>query len=296
MTTILKDGGVVTLNESITLDTAPDHQTNTGVKDGIRIKDGQETTLNLAGQTLTGNFETYDYRMFQVFDGTLNLTDGNITAIAKPYSEGKKGANSMSLYGIVNIGGNGSETPVANISNVTLSYTGVEVEDADNGGVAINVNDKNGVLNLKDSTIITANAAGVYCSKGKATLENVTFKTTGEFGHITTCVAVSYGGTMDIKSGTYTAQDAAVGVLPSGGTINISGGTFTGKIKIGTQDQNAGDSIINITGGTFNGKAFSSITKAGWLEMIEKWSNSDTSTIEIIGAGTNSVTIKVAAK
>ena len=288
---LLAEGGVVTLNEAVTLTTAPDHADGNGKKDGIRIKDGQEVTLNLAGQTLTGDFETYDYRMFQVYNGTFNLTDGNIVAIAKPFSDGKMGADSMSLYGIVMVGGNGNGAPVANISDVTLSYTGVTTENADNGGSAIMVNDTKGVLNLKNSTIITANAAGVYCNQGKATLENVTFKSSGEFAHITTCVAVGYGGTMDIKSGTYTAQDAVIYVYPSGGTINISGGTFEGKIKIGTQGNAVADSIINITGGTFNGSAFNSLTETQWKEFLV---NEQEGTIEVIGAGTNNVTIKVA--
>ena len=288
---LLNKGGVITLNEAVTLTTAPAHPSYADRPDGIRINSGNEVTLNLAGQTLTGDFDTYNYRMFQVFNGTLNLADGNIVAVAKPFSDGAEGADSMSLYGIVNIGGNGTETPVANISNMTLSYTGVETTNADNGGSAIMVNDKNGVLNLKDSTIITANAAGVYCNQGKATLENVTFKTSGEFAHITTCVAVGFGGTMDIKSGTYAAQDAVIYVYPSGGTINISGGTFEGKIKIGTQSNAVADSIINITGGTFeiNGqmKSFNSISESEWKEIVSAGA-------EIIGAGTNNVTIKVA--
>jgi type IV pilus assembly protein PilA len=284
---LLNKGGVVTLNESIALSTAPKHPTNADRADGIRIKDGQEVTLNLAGQTLSADFETYNYRMFQVFNGTFNLTDGNIVATAKLKDNG-----GLSLYGVVNIGGNGTEVPVANISNVTLTYTGAETLDTDDGGSVIMINDAKGVLTLKDSTIVATTAVGVYCDKGNATLENVTIKSTGEFAHVTTCVAVGHGGTMNIKSGTYSAQDAVIYVYPSGGTVNISGGVFTGKIKIGTQDDNVGDSIINITGGTFNGSAFNSLTEAQWREFLV---NDQKGEIEVINAGTNNVTIKVAA-
>ena len=285
---LLNKGGVITLNEAVTLTTAPAHPSNPDRADGIRIKDGQEATLNLAGQTLSADFETYNYRMFQVYNGTLNLTEGNIVATAKLKDNG-----GLSLYGIVMVGGdNSTSKPIANISDVTLTYTGAETLDTDDGGSVIMVNDKNGVLTLTDSTIIATTAVGVYCDKGTATLENVTIKSTGEFAHITTCVAVGHGGTMNIKSGTYSAQDAVIYVYPSGGTVNISGGVFTGKIKIGTQKDNVGDSIINISGGTFNGSAFNSLTEAQWKEFLV---NDQEGEIEVINAGTNNVTIKVAA-
>ncbi len=287
---ILADGGVVTLNESITLATAPVHPDYSDRADGIRIRDGKETTLNLAGQTLTGDFETYNYRMFQVYDGTLNLTEGNIVATAKLKDNG-----GLSLYGVVMIGGNDSTSkPVANISDVTLTFTGAETLDADDGGSVIMINDKNGVLTLEDSTIVATTAVGVYCDKGKATLNNVTVKSTGEFAHITTCLAVGHGGTMDIKSGTYSAQDAVIYVYPSGGTVNISGGVFSGKLKTGTQPNAVADSVINITGGTFttvNGetKAFSSLTEKEWKDLC-----GNVDGLSVTGEGTNTVTLKVA--
>ena len=280
---LLTQGGVVTLNESITLTTAPDHTDGNGKKDGIRIKDGQEVTLNLAGQTLTVDFDTTDYRAFQVWDGSLALTDGKVIASAEKTDSG------LTLYGIAYIGGStaGSMT----VENMDIIFNGAT--DAPKGQAgAVFMCATNGTLVVKDTTVSFSNTAGLECYAGTTTLENVTFKlATGEGKWSDTAVAVSGGGTVNIKSGTYTAGlGYCAGVWSTGGTLNISGGTFEGNLFIGNDHKSTSvDSVINITGGTFDGEAFNSLSEDDWKTLC-----GNVTGLVVTGAGTNNVTIKLA--
>ena len=285
ITTIFKDGGVVTLNEAVTLTTAPDHADGNGKKDGIRIKDGQEVTLNLAGQTLTGDFETYDYRMFQVAAGTLNISDGTLVISAPEKDNGDPG-----LWGVAYVG-NG-EKATLNVENLDVVYS---TEATPSKPAAVFIVTSYGELFVKNSTFTFSNAIGAEIA-GTATFENVTFKAAGEGTWADICVGVSYGGTANIKSGTYVAATSGdksgycVGILSTGGTLNISGGTFEGKLFIGNDHASTSfDSVINITGGTFDGKAFNSLTEAEWKTLC-----GDVAGVTVTGAGTNNVTIKLA--
>ena len=81
---------------------------------------------------------------------------------------------------------------------------------------------------------LTAKYGGCVQVGRNATLENCEIKVTdirtGAGTHLNCAVAVQYGGTATVKSGTYTAPYAAY-VYNSGGTINIENGTFTGVVR-----------------------------------------------------------------
>ena len=102
---------------------------------------------------------------------------------------------------------------------------------------------------------LTAKYGGCVQVGRNATLENCEIKVTdirtGDGTYLNCAVAVQYGGTATVKSGTYTAPYAAY-VYNSGGTINIENGTFTGVVRAdATTDTTA---VINIKNGSFNGK------------------------------------------
>lgn len=102
---------------------------------------------------------------------------------------------------------------------------------------------------------LTAKYGGCVQVGRNATLENCEIKVTdirtGDGTYLNCAVAVQYGGTATVKSGTYTAPYAAY-VYNSGGTINIENGTFTGVVRAdATTDTTA---VINIKNGSFNGE------------------------------------------
>ena len=102
---------------------------------------------------------------------------------------------------------------------------------------------------------LTAKYGGCVQVGHNATLENCEIKVTdirtGDGTYLNCAVAVQYGGTATVKSGTYTAPYAAY-VYNSGGTINIENGTFTGVVRAdATTDATA---VINIKNGSFNGE------------------------------------------
>lgn len=102
---------------------------------------------------------------------------------------------------------------------------------------------------------LTAKYGGCVQVGSNATLENCEIKVTdirtGDGTYLNCAVAVQYGGTATVKSGTYTAPYAAY-VYNSGGTINIENGTFTGVVRA---DATTGTTaVINIKNGSFNGE------------------------------------------
>ena len=102
---------------------------------------------------------------------------------------------------------------------------------------------------------LTAKYGGCVQVGSNATLENCEIKVTdirtGDGTYLNCAVAVQYGGTATVKSGTYTAPYAAY-VYNSGGTIKIENGTFTGVVRAdATTDTTA---VINIKNGSFNGE------------------------------------------
>ena len=102
---------------------------------------------------------------------------------------------------------------------------------------------------------LTAKYGGCVQVGSNATLENCEIKVTdirtGDGTYLNCAVAVQYGGTATVKSGTYTAPYAAY-VYSSGGTINIENGTFTGVVRA---DATTGKTAtINIKNGSFNGE------------------------------------------
>ena len=291
---LLTQGGVVTLNESITLEVAPKHASGTK-NDAIRLV-GTTVTYNLAGQTMTATtaFDTSfkndkgvktGYALIHAGeDAVVVLEDGNIVASVQ------ENENGFSLYGVLRVFDGASAT----VENMNVVYNGASTATAGGTG-AVFCTGGPGTLTVKDTVVTVANAMGAEIAEGTATFENVTFKNAGDGAWNDICVAASSGGTANIKSGTYVAATSGdksgycVGVLTTGGTLNISGGTFEGKLFIGNDHESTSvDSVINITGGTFNGKAFNSLTAADWATLA----GVDASCVT--GAGTSNVTIKVA--
>ena len=274
---LLEKGGVITLSESVTLKTSNNFQLE-NVETPV--------TLNLAGQTLTTDYGDAYTRAFHVADSSLAITDGSIVTSATSVN------GDPSLWGSIRTMNGATLT----VDNVDITFTGLS-------GLAkpcsvIKTTDS--TVTITNTVINFANSMGAEISTGTtATFENVTFKSSGDTSWAGICIGVSGGATANIKSGTYIAatEGAAnagycVGVLSSGGTLNISGGTFEGNLFIATASNAVADSVINITGGTFDGKAFNSLTEAEWLAKLGD--SYGASTVEIAGAGTNNVTIKVA--
>lgn len=112
---------------------------------------------------------------------------------------------------------------------------------------------------LKNITVESVVGGCLEVSGGNTTLENCTF-TQKELDtatpYISTCIAVSNGGTVTVNGGTYTSESYALYVFSSGGTIHIEDGTFEGGKAVAKADQTAGavyPSTITIEGGGYKG-------------------------------------------
>ncbi len=265
---ILKTNGIVTISENVKLTEAPDHPSNGG-KDGIRIKDGQDVTLTMSGMTMNADFDAWGYNVFQVNKGSLTLKDGTITAAAKDTA---KPNTQQNLYGIVRVGNDDHSVQVqARVENMTLNFA-AKPGATSTGGVFV-VGSKGAKLYVKNTVVTTTKAVGAEIAYGYAEFENVTITAPTSGDWFDTCASASFGGTLVIKSGSYTGADTAASILTSGGTIKINGGIFTSNddspLRLHAISYDGAVSTIEITGGTFNGKAWNTITKAEWVTLCE---------------------------
>nr|WP_325298585.1 S-layer homology domain-containing protein [uncultured Dysosmobacter sp.] len=193
-------------------------------------------------------------------EGTFEMTDG-----ALKFTGQKSGENAGAPFT------NAKETASAKITGGTLEspYTAifanagkVEVENitlSTKTDYWMTVKTFSGSeITLTNVTINTAKGGCIEVAGGTATLENCTFTQSeeGDPAHVRSAVAVSNGGTVTVKSGTYTSSAFGAYVFNSGGTIHIEGGEFNAPtaLKADASTSPAAPSKIDVSNGNFTGE------------------------------------------
>jgi hypothetical protein len=205
--------------------------------DGVLIN--KNLVLDLNGKTYTcTNGSSYNNRAIKVTAGNVTITNGTITAVPTANFNG-------GCYGGLRIEGESA--------NVTC--TNVTFNNGRQYGLGIKL--VTGQLRMEECTVNSANGGGGLEVAGTADVINCTFTQTGldPQAWISTCLAVCYGGELNVQGGTYTSEHYSLYVYSSGGEMDVENGTFTGNI-VNTIDHNTypdATGTINISGGTFEG-------------------------------------------
>ena len=250
------------------------------VSDDIVITDTEKYVLSNKDATITidlgdksvNTSDDITVRPYEVTAGKLTVTGGTIVAkgekLATPTDKTSAGAGAGS-YGSFLVTG----------ENSSLILDDMNLANSRPWGLNIKVQD-GATADIKNTTITSSYGGGIEASGSVVNVENATITQTGKFDHCSTCVSVSGGGILNVKSGTFNAENYGVYVFSSGGTINISGGTFneTGanatlfQLDTGDKDEEGNyidvDAVLNISGGTFtiNGTTY---THSQMLTMNE---------------------------
>lgn len=119
---------------------------------------------------------------------------------------------------------------------------------------------------MENVTINTENGGCIEVGGQEVTLINCNFTQTnlGNPQWNSTALAVSNGGKLTVRGGTYNGIVAAAYVYTSGGTINLESGTFVGETVALKADNSDSffSSIINVSGGEYKGTFSIGNTKA----------------------------------
>ena len=205
--------------------------------DGVLIN--KDLVLDLNGKTYTcTNGNSYNNRAIKITAGNVTITNGTITAVPTANFNG-------GCYGGLRIEGESA--------NVTC--TNVTFNNGRQYGLGIKL--VTGQLRMEECTVNSANGGGGLEVAGTADVINCTFTQTGldPQAWISTCLAVCYGGVLNVQGGTYTSDNYSLYVYSSGGEMDVENGSFIGNI-VNTIDHNTypdATGTINISGGTFEG-------------------------------------------
>ena len=249
------------------------------VSDDIVINDTEKYVLSNKDATITidlgdksvNTSDDITVRPYEVTAGKLTVTGGTIIAT------GEKLATPTNNQAGAGTGSYGSFLVTGEDSSLILDD--MDLANSRPWGLNIKVQD-GATADIKNTTITSSYGGGIEASGSVVNVENATITQTGKHDHCSTCVSVSGGGTLNVKSGIFNAENYGVYVFSSGGTINISGGTFneTGanailfKLDTGNKDAEGNyddvDAVLNISGGTFtiNGTTY---THSQMLTMNE---------------------------
>ena len=109
---------------------------------------------------------------------------------------------------------------------------------------------------ISDISMTTKRAGGIESAGSEdVVIENANVTVISENSYYANAIAVSNGGVVTVKSGTYTGYKYGVYIYNSGGTINIEGSTFKAEtaLKADKSIYDTQPSIINVSGGDFTG-------------------------------------------
>lgn len=194
-------------------------------------------------------------------EGTLEMTGGTLkfTGVksgnnaGSPLVNGKSGA-------VATISGGSLESPYTClfVNAGTVNVENISLQSETEYWMTVKVAGAAGTLNMKNVTINATKGGCLENAGGTVTLENCAFtqSSVGSPAYVSSAVAVSNGGTITVKSGTYKADGFGAYVFNSGGTINIEGGTFEAPTVLKADDSVSSlySSTINVSGGSFDGK------------------------------------------
>lgn len=247
--------------------------------------------LDLSGNTID-TAQDITVRPFKVTNGNLTVSNGSViaagTKVSNP-SNSTDGAGTGS-YGTFIVQGENSSL---NLNDVTLQNS---------RPWGLNIKAQEGATIYVNNAVISSSYGGGFESSGSSIIiENTTISQTGYHDHCSTCVSVSYDGSLTVKSGIFNAENRAIYVFNSGGTINIEGGTFnktsSNSYKLIQLDEGEVDGVdffeskIVVTGGQFtvNGvlKNFKDITENEWKLIV-----GSNKSLSIAGVQTDQVVIE----
>ena len=249
------------------------------VADQLKIENGQTVVIELAdGVVLSGEGNVGgNGRLFQVNNGVLTLSGGKVVAPDSCY-----GAFRVEKDGVLNLYNTVLENSKKNGLNVKVIggravLTNVEVNSVLGGAIEVTSVDSGDTYSTDPNDI------------GYAEVVNCRFnqKTYGDW--CSTCLSVSGGAKLVVRSGEFISENWALYVFSSGGEIEIYDGTFEGnrngseairaEIDTGTYPGFVGG--FRIHGGTFKGTA--TVTSPAY--MIVDGGVFDNSVAEYIKAG-----------
>ena len=213
------DGGIVTLTENT-------------AGNGVKVDEGTNFTLDLAGYKLTNTDEQHTVTVAD--GGTLTVTDSstNKTGVIDNVSHGK---GALVNYGTVIVEG-GTFTRSAEASTSPTNSGGNSWYVIDNQGT-LTFNGGNVVNDSKFSSLIRN-------LNGTLTINDGTF----ENGFI--ALKNDDGGTLNVAGGTVTSDEQSI---QSWSTTNITGGTLNGRVTAWDYAGSPNESVLTISGGTING-------------------------------------------
>ncbi len=148
---------------------------------------------------------------------------------------------------------------ILNVIGGTFTATGRVTNNGEMYSVfGIDCYDLETPFTFTNATVTTAGGACVETSGGTATYTNCSFNVTevSDPAFVASAVAVSWVGTANIKSGTYSSAGYGVYVYTSGGTITVEDGTISGTMAAvcsGLGGYNDVYSKVIIQGGSFTG-------------------------------------------
>lgn len=131
----------------------------------------------------------------------------------------------------------------------------------------------------------------IEVSGAAATFEGCDFKVTttaSDPGFFATAVAVSWGGTAEIKSGKYSSTGYGVYVYSSGGTITVKDGEVSGRIAAARADVDESsypdaEALVDIKGGTFEGALQTNSSSSA--NIVVRGGTFDRDVFEFVAAG-----------
>ena len=225
------------------------------VSDDIVINDTDKYVLNNKDATITldlggksvNTSDDITVRPYEVKSGNLTVTGGTIVAagekLATP-TDKQAGAGTGS-YGSFLVSG----------ADSSLVLEDVDLSNSRPWGLNIKVQD-GATADIKNATITSSYGGGIEAAGSVVNVENATITQSGYHDHCSVCVSASDNGTLNVTSGTFSAENYGIYVFNSGATINIKGGTFnkTGANNyalIKADATTGATSTINISGGTF---------------------------------------------
>ena len=220
--------------------------TNTESLGFVKISDAATVTLN--GGSYTGNTDNGAFIRVVAPDENTPAPDATVTLNGVTAT-----TNTRVFYTdtadklVLNvIGGVYTATAAVTNSNEMYSVFGIDCYDLETP------------FTFTDVKVTTAGGACVESSGGTATYTNCNFTVSqaSDPAFAATAVAVSWEGTANILSGSYTSAGYGVYVYTSGGTINVKDGTISGGTAAacaGVSSYYGENATVNILGGDITG-------------------------------------------
>ncbi|MGN0846754.1 MAG: hypothetical protein ACI4RA_05150 [Kiritimatiellia bacterium] len=231
---------------------------------GVGFSKALAATFDLDGHTFKVTDDaTHNHRAIKVTKGTLTILNGtidarNVDTNGEPADYNDKTTYTQGIYGTLRAEDGGKLV----LKDLTLFNNHL-------WGMSVKVG-AGSEATLDGVTVNSRVGGGLEAAGGTVTIRNSTFTQAGLSNYspyLSTGIAVSTQGTVDIEDTVTVKGVYALYVYSSGGCINVDGGSFSvvdGKECIHVDGAQSAPSTVNITDGLFNG----AIAEGGTIENI----------------------------